>query len=202
MGMFSFVGDILGDITGTTAAGKASKKAAGEQLAFQQKGLDYLMESQAPVLARREAAAEPLMGFYTDPAQQAQFYQDATQSPTYDYLTGLGEESVLRSAAATGGLRGGAINPALASIQPQIAQMLVNQRLQGLQGFAQQQVNTGQVANQYGAMGATQAGGTLAQGRSAQDAFGMGLDMAKAAMMLGGTGGTGPSATDVTGKVI
>lgn len=174
-GLFSGLGKMLfGDPT------KGIKKGADENLAFQQQGLDYLKETQAPVLERREAAAEPLMGFYTDPAQQAQFYEDAQQSPAFDYMRDAGEESLLRTSAATGfggGMRGGGTREAMAGIAPNIMQNLVNQRLQGLQGFAGQDVNAGQVAQQYGSMGQNRLNRALGVGQAEQDLAGQTLNL-------------------------
>jgi len=192
MGMFSFIGDILGDITGANDAADAATKASNQQLGFQQQGLDYLKETQAPLLQRREGAAQPLYDFYTNPEMQQQFYQDAQQSPTFDYLTGLGEESLMRNAAATGGLRGGGTQAALANIQPQIAQQLVNQRLRGLAGFANTPINSGQIANQYGQMGATQAAGTQAAAQARQSGIGQGLGLITGGLGLAGNLGWSP----------
>jgi len=160
--------------------GKDIQKATEQDLAFQREGLDYLKSVQAPVLERREEAAGSLMGFYNDPEQQAQFYQDAQQSPTFDYLRGAGEESLLRTSAATGfggGMRGGGTREAMAGLSPQIIQNLVNQRVQGLQGFAGQDVNAGQVAQQYGNMGATQRQGTVGASQAEQAGMGQLLNL-------------------------
>lgn len=188
------MGGIFGGITKALFGdpSKDIKKATEQDLAFQREGLDYLKSVQAPVLARREQAAEPLMGFYTDPEQRAQFYQDATQDPTYDYLTGLGEESVMRGAAATGGLRGGGTQPALANIQHKIAQNLVNQRLRGLQGFAQQPVNAGQVAQQYSNMGSTQRQGTVGAAQADQAGLGQLMGLGFGGLSAAGSLGWNP----------
>lgn len=172
MGLLSGIGNILGIGESST---KYARKAGEADIAMQREGLDYLKSVQAPVLARREAAAEPLMGFYTDPAQRAQFYQEAEQDPTLDYLSGLGEESLLRTAAATGyggGLRGSGTGAEMARIRPEIVQNLVNQRLQGLQGFAQMPIDSGQIAQQYSNIGASEAGKYQAIGQAKQDKYG------------------------------
>jgi len=95
-----------------------------------------------------------------------------------------GRQGVGAGLSATGNLRGGMGPTSFYQQDQNTLQGLVNQQLQGLSGFAQQPINSQGIASQYGQMGQTQAGGTLAQGRSAQDAFGMALDFGKAAMMV------------------
>lgn len=180
--MFSFVGDILGDITGTNEAAKASKQAAGEQLEFQREGLDYMKQVQAPMLEYRNKALPSLYGFYdpANPQGQQQFVDSAMQSPFYNQMIQQGEEAVMRNAAATGGLRSGTTQQNLARNSQNVLQSLVGQQLQGLGSFAQTPINTQGIANQYNMMGGTQAGGTLAAGQAQQDAFRIAADMAKA----------------------
>lgn len=172
MGLFSSIGKfIFGDPT------KGIEKATQQKLGFQQKGVDYSRSVLDPLVERREEAAGSLMGFYNDPEQQAQFYQDAQDSPTFDYLQGAGEESILRNAAATGGVRGGAVNPALAMNTANITSGLVNQRLQGLQGFAGQQIDPRIISDQYTGMGTTRAGGTTAKTQAEQDLAGQAINL-------------------------
>lgn len=180
--MFSFVGDILGDITGTNKAAEAAQKAAGQQLGFQQQGLDYIKEVQQPVLDLRNQALPALYGFY-DPSNtqgQQQFVDQAMSSPFYNQMIQQGEEAVLRNQAATGGLRSGTTQQNLARNSQNVLQGLVNQQLSGLGSFANMNINPSLVSNQLGQMGATQAGGTLAAGQSQQDAFRIAADLAKA----------------------
>jgi hypothetical protein len=93
-------------------------------------------------------------------------------------LVGAGEEAMLQSAAATGGLRGGNTQAALAQFRPQVLSSLINQqysRLGGLATMGQNSAvgvgNAGQVAaanigNLYGQQGAAAAGSALASGQA------------------------------------
>ena len=96
----------------------------------------------------------------------------------FQTLTQQGEEAILQSAAATGGLRGGNTQAALAQFRPQVLSSLINQqysRLGGLTAMGQQSaagvgtagMQTGQnIANLYGQQGAAAAGSALASGQA------------------------------------
>ncbi len=174
MGMFSFIGDIFGDITGANDAADASREASAQNLAFQQQGLDYLKEVQQPVLDIRNQALPALYGFYdpTNPSGQADFVQGVQQSPFYESMIQQGEEAVLRNQAATGGLRSGTTQQNLARNSQGVLQGLVNQQLQGLGSFAQTPINAGQIANQYGQMGQAAAQGALGAAQAQQAGMG------------------------------
>lgn len=89
-----------------------------------------------------------------------------------------GEEALLQRASATGGLRGGNIQAALAQFRPQMLQQEIDQqygRLAGLTSLGQQSaagvgtagMQTGaRVSGLYGDIGAAQAGRSLAQGQA------------------------------------
>ena len=86
-----------------------------------------------------------------------------------------GEEALLQRASATGGLRGGNIQAALAQFRPQMLQAEIERqygRLGGLTSLGQQsavgvgtagQAMGGNVANLLAQQGAAQAGGALGQ---------------------------------------
>lgn len=185
MGMFSFIGDLLGDITGTTKAGEAAEKAAGESLEFQEKGLDYLKEVQKLPLEFRDKALSELGGFYgLDPGGQQDIIDRAKSSPLYGSMLEQGRQGVGSALSATGNLRGG-LGPSSFYQQDQnVLQGAVDQQLRGLSGFAGTPIDTSQIVNQYSNMGDITAGGILARGRSSQDALGMGVDIAKAIAMI------------------
>lgn len=109
-------------------------------------------------------------------------------NPEFQALTRQGEEAMLQSASATGGLRGGNIQGALAQYRPKMLQDYINQqysRLGGLTALGQQtSTNVAQlgqasaagqataglrtaenIAGLYGDIGASRAGNALAQGQ-------------------------------------
>jgi hypothetical protein len=99
-------------------------------------------------------------------------------SPQYTALTNEGENAILQNASATGGLRGGNTQGALAQFRPQVLSSLIQQQLGNLGGLttlgqnsAVQQGAAGQamgnnVSGLLGQFGSAQAGNALAQGNA------------------------------------
>jgi hypothetical protein len=117
------------------------------------------------------------------------------RGPEFEALTTAGEEAILQSAAATGGLRGGGTQAALAQFRPQVLSQLINQqygRLGGLSatglgvtegivgrgqsaaaGVGSAGISTGaNVANLLAQQGAAQAGGALGSAKAFGQSFG------------------------------
>lgn len=124
-----------------------------------------------------------LIGVGGEEAQRAAI-QAIEQGPEFQALTRQGEEALLQQASATGGLRGGNIQAALAQFRPQVLSGLIEQqygRLGGLTqlgqasaagvGSAGMQTGTN-IANLMQQQGAAQAGGVLAQGQTWGNVFG------------------------------
>jgi len=118
------------------------------------------------------------------PEAQQQAIAGFEGSPLFQSLTDQGEQAILQRASATGGLRGGNVQGALAQYRPQVLNQLVEQqygRLGGLAGSGQAaaagQASAGQttgsnIANLLAQQGAATAGGQIAQGGVNQAAFG------------------------------
>ena len=97
---------------------------------------------------------------------------------TFQALSQQGENALLQQASATGGLRGGNIQGALAQFRPQLLSSLIEQqysRLGGMTSLGQQSaagvgtagLQTGQrISGLLGEQGAAQAGGEIAQGKA------------------------------------
>jgi hypothetical protein len=156
----SFIGDIIGDITGTTAAGKAAEQGAATQAAAAGKGIeeqrrqfDKLVELMAPYVTAGTGALGRLAPY--EQAGQAAFGQQQALTglggpeaeraaidrilggETFKALASQGEEALLQKASATGGLRGGNIQAALGQFRPQLLSSLIEQqygRLGGISG--------------------------------------------------------------------
>ena len=111
------------------------------------------------------------------------------QGGEYQALVGAGEEAILQNASATGGLRGGNVQGALAEFRPQVLSSLINQQYSRLGGLTNMGLTTQQnlatigqnaaagvgtaglqtgsnIANLYGDQGAAAAGSALASGRA------------------------------------
>ena len=94
---------------------EAIREGEDKALAFQKQALDYQKKIDAPLIDYRNQGLERLSNYYMGgPEAQQKFYDNAMASPAYQNYMQQGEERILRNSAATGGLRGGATNPALA----------------------------------------------------------------------------------------
>jgi hypothetical protein len=211
----SFVGDLIGDvfggITGAKQAGRAAERAGATQSAAAQQGIeeqrrqfDKFVELMAPYVTAGTGALggqQALLGLGGAEAQQ-QAIAGIEGSPQFQAITQQGENALLQNAAATGGLRGGNVQGALAQFRPQILSDLINQqyaRLGGMSAMGQNaaagQAAAGQtlgsnVSNLFGQQGAATAGGQLARGAVPGQTFGQLLQIGGAvAGAMGGFGG-------------
>lgn len=182
----SFVGDLWDGITGKTAA-EASTEAADTSVAFQREALDYLKQSQEPLLQAQQFGLSGLMDYYG--GNQQGLIDQVQSSPFYSSMVDQGEEAVLRNAAATGGLRSGATQQALAQNSQNVLQGLVNQQLGGLQTLSGYQPNTSGVASMTSGIGSTLAQGQLGAAQAQQ--AGLGNVMSLGGSLLGGLFGAG-----------
>jgi len=167
---------------------QAGQGAIGGFQPFQQAGAQAFEQQRA------------LAGLGGAGAQQAAINQ-IEQNPLFQSQIRQGEEALLQRASATGGLRGGNIQAALAQFRPQMLQQAIEQqygRLGGLAGtglgVTEQLYRGGQasatnqasqagtlgsnVANLLGQQGAAQAGGQLAGAAPFANLLGMPLQMA------------------------
>jgi len=176
--------------------------AAGQGIAEQRRQFDALQallkpytEAGAPALGQQQA----LLGMGAPGAQQ-QAINAIQNGPQFQALQQQGENAILQNASATGGLRGGNVQGALAQFRPALLSGLIEQqynRLGGLTSIGQNAAagvgNAGMttganVANLLGQQGAALAGGELGQAK----AYGQILNMP--AQFLGmqmGAGGKG-----------
>lgn len=167
-------------------ASSAQERAAQGGIDEQRRQFDRVQELLAPFV---DAGEQGLMGQMNlaglggAEAQQAAIDQ-IMQGPEFQNLTQQGEEAILQNASATGGLRGGNTQAALAQFRPSVLSGLINQqygRLGGLAGMGQASaagvgaagMQTGQnVANLMQQQGAATAGGAMAQGNIWGNTFG------------------------------
>lgn len=162
----------VGAAVGGIATSKGSKSAAESQRAgaaagqeSQERMFERSLELQEPYREAGYQAIEGLQGL-TSPEARAQTLQDYYAGPEYLAASQQIEEQQLRNAAATGGLRGGANQAALATIAPQLGQQFLAGQEQRFTGLA----NLGMGAASQGAAGAQQLGGnvSLLQQQAAQ----------------------------------
>lgn len=160
-------------------ASQAQQAAAQAGIAEQSRQFDAVQGLLRPYVNAGSGALagqQDLIGQNGSPAQQAAI--DALRaSPQFQSMLKQGEGSILANASATGGLRGGNTQAALAQFSPQLLSQLIDQqysRLGGLtslgQNSAVMQGNAGMqtgnnITNLLQQQGAYQAGSALAGGR-------------------------------------
>ena len=180
-------------VGGSLIKGGAAKKAANIEAASLQAGVDETRaareelrtllqpytEAGGPALQAQMAA----LGLAGPEAQQAYVTQQE-ESPIFQALARQGEEAVLQSASATGGLRGGNVQGALAQFRPQLLNQFLEQqygRLGGMTQLGQRSAAgvgaagmdaAGDIATLLGKRGEAQAGGALAKGKMFSDILG------------------------------
>jgi hypothetical protein len=165
------------DKSGEKAAKVSSKsqvEAAKIAAKSQGKALDYLKEREELPQQFREEALTSLAGLYDlegGEGDQQALIERAMNSPLYKALMGgreLGEESIMRNASATGGLRSGNVQGAMydynTQLQNQALLQSYNEQIQGLTGLASLPSGANAIAQTISSIGATRAGGVAGAG--------------------------------------
>jgi hypothetical protein len=219
MGLLSALGGIAGSFFGGPIGGaiggalggafegsESVSQASGAQQQAAQGGIDEqrrqfdavqkLLQPYTQAGTGALAQQQALLGMGTPEAQQQAI--NALQSgPQFQALQQQGENAILQNASATGGLRGGNVQGALAQFRPALLSGLIDQqysRLGGLASLGQNAAagvgNAGMytganIATLLGRQGQAQAGGILGQ----QSALTGGINKAFGAVQ--GAGGFG-----------
>lgn len=179
------VGSVASSVVGASAAGKAGRaqeraammgveeqKAAREQMRAL---LQPYVAAGGPAL-QQQMAALGLAG----PEEQQAFVAQQEQSPAFQALARQQEESILQNASATGGLRGGNVQGALAQFRPALLNQFLEQqynRLGGMTALGQQsaagvgaagQQTASNIGQLFGQVGQAQAGAALGKASAMQ----------------------------------
>ena len=153
-----------------SALGVAETRAAREELRTL---LQPYAAAGTPAL-QQQMAALGLSG----PEAQAEYVAAQEQSPIFQALAQQGEQAMLQNASATGGLRGGNVQGALAQFRPQLLNQFLEQqynRLGGMTTLGQQSAAgvgsagmqaAGDISNLLAQGGAARAGATLGAGQA------------------------------------
>ena len=189
-------------------AASAAKSAANTQAQSAQAGIDEqrrqfdltqkLLGPYAQAGEGALSAQQALIGL-AGPEAQAEAIRNIEMSPQFTSMVAQGENAMLQNASATGGLRGGNTQAALAQFRPNLLSGLIQQQYQNLGGLTTTGANaaagvgsagmqTGtNVGNLLQQQGAATAGGQIAAGQSyLPQALATGLGVFKG---LGGTFG-------------
>lgn len=187
-----FVSDFIGDITGTNAQASAANKAGDLQYKASMKGIeeqrrqfDKLVQLMSPYVTggnQAMAAQKNLLGL-GGAGNQTSAINALSNSPQMQAMIQQGENSMLQNASATGGLRGGNLQGAMAQFRPQLLNQLIQQQFSNLGGLSQlgQASAAGQAAS--GMQSAGNIGNLLQQGAAAQAGSAIAQGNAKAQNM-------------------
>jgi len=185
----SIGGGVISSISAKNSADTAADaqvQAAAMQAAESRRQFDKMQEVLSPYVQAGEGSLSEqmnLLGMGGEEGQRAAI-QRIEQSPQFSALVGQGEEAILQNASATGGLRGGNVQGALAQFRPQMLSQLIEQQYGRLGGITQMgqasavgvgagAIQTGQdIGQAYMQSGQAQAGAALAAGQAQQQAIG------------------------------
>lgn len=199
---------ILGSSMQADAAGDAAALQAGSaqagidetrrQFDFIQNLLKPYTEAGLPALQQQQA----LLGLGTPEAERAAI-ERISGGAGFQESVRQGEQALLQNAAATGGLRGGNLQAALAQFRPAMLNQAIEQqynRLGGMTTLGQRSAagvgdigfRTGEnVSNLLGQQGGAMARGEIAQARAYAPLFNL------PGQLMGGGGGFGSSSRSI-----
>ena len=185
----NFIGDVVGGITGANQQADAAQSAANTQSQYykasideQKREYDTIVNMMKPYVSTGTSALSSqadLLGLNGNTAQQSAI-NNIQSGSAYQTALKQGENSILQNASATGGLRGGNTQAALAQYSPALLNSMVQQQYSNLGGLSQLgqasaglQASAGQntssnVSNLLSQIGSSQAGATIAQGNATQ----------------------------------
>jgi hypothetical protein len=162
--------------TAADAQTQSSQASIAEQR-YQFDQLQKLLKPYSDAGLKSLSSQQDLIGLNGNDAQQKAL--DALQnSSQFNGLVKQGENAILQNASATGGLRGGNTQAALAQFRPQMLSQLINEQYTKLGGItslgqnaAAGQGNAGMqsanaISNLLQQSGAAQAGAALAAGKA------------------------------------
>jgi hypothetical protein len=198
---------LIGGYMSSNAQEDAANTASGAQMQAARLGTEEtrrqfdavqaLLKPYTDAGTRSLTGQQDLLGL-NGAGQQSAVIQAIQSSPQFAALTQQGENAILQNASATGGLRGGNMQGALAQFRPALLAEMINQQYSRLGGFTSlgqnsaarvgnAGMNTGEaVAKLLQQSGAAQAGAALAGGRAQ---VGMWNNVDGAAGMFAGLGG-------------
>lgn len=184
------------------SSANAQKDAASQQISEQRRQFNQIQELLSPFVKDGTGAFEQqgvLSGLQGYDAQQKAI-SDLERSPLYQNMVKQGESGILQNASATGGLRGGNVQSALAQFRPQMLSGLISDQYNRLSGLSSMGLNAATGTGTFGQnstnaisqaleqQGAATAGNYLAQGNAKAGMWG---SVGQAAGIMGGYAGGG-----------
>jgi hypothetical protein len=199
---------LIGSSMQASAAGDAAaiqSGAAEAGIAEQRRQFDAMRELLKPYTEAGLPALEAQQAFLglQGPEAERAAIERIREGETFQALSSQGEEALLQRASATGGLRGGNIQGALAQFRPALLSSLIEQqygRLGGMTTMGQRSaagvgaagMETGtNVANLLAQQGAARAGGELGEAKAYGQLFNLPAQFLGMQMGAGKTTGLG-----------
>lgn len=191
-GIGKAVGKVVGGITGANDQTKAAENAAATQAASSQAAIDEQkrqFDAIVKLLSPYVNTGTSAIGAQADilglngADKSAAALNSIQNSPIFQGIAQQGESAILQNAAATGGLRGGNTQAALAQYRPALLNQFLQQQFSNLgslsglgQASAAGQASAGQasaanIGNLLGQKGAALAGGQIAAGNQQANNF-------------------------------
>lgn len=181
-----------------TAAG-AQTQASEQAIALQREQFNKIQELLKPYVEAGVSSTEQqkaLLGLKGEDARK-QAIQSIEGGDIFKGLAAQGENAILQQASATGGLRGGNVQGALAQFRPKLLSDLIQQQFQnlgtmsnigqaaatGVSAFGEKSASN--ISNLLGDIGAAQAGAAQAAGKAESGMWG---DVSKLGGMFLGSG--------------
>lgn len=168
---------VVGSAIASRNSAKAAGKAADAQTEASQAGIDeqrrqfdkltQLLSPYAKAGSGSLIAQQNLLGL-KGPEMQRAAIANIEKSPYFQATAQQGENAILQNASATGSLRGGNTQGALAQFRPQLLNQLVQQQYQNLGGITSLGQNAAAQTGNAGMQSAGNIGNLLAQQGQAQ----------------------------------
>lgn len=164
-----------------------------------------IRDLQTKAVAEREALMQPILQdqkyAQLGAERQKQAIQQIEQGPQFQELVRQGEQGILQSASATGGIRGGNVQAALAQFRPNILNQLIEAQYGKLAGLTS--LGSSSAQNLLGT-GQASAAGTAAAGQQSASNIGnlmVGQGQAQAAGQIGAANAFAQGLTGATGGI-
>lgn len=173
-------------------AASAQQYAADQTIAEQRRQYDQTRTDLSPWMQQGQSAAASqgdLLGL-NGPEAQAAAIAAQQGSPLYESLFRNGQNTLLQNASATGGLRGGNTQGALANFGKDTLAQVIEAQLTRLGGVSEQGQNAAAQVGNFGANAANSIGNALGDAGAA-----------KAGAALAGGAATAGMVKDITGSL-
>lgn len=163
-----------------SSAGKIQARAAEAGTAEQRAAREEMRRLLQPYVAAGGPALEAQMGALglAGPEAQQAYVSQQEQSPIFQSLASQGENAILQNASATGGLRGGNVQGALAQFRPALLNQFLSQQYDRLGGMTALGQNSASGVGTAGMQSANAISGLMGEAGAARAGAALGVGQA------------------------